>query len=122
MEGIAKFSPQEIPVLAQVTVPLPNTYSGVTWAGVPMSIYKHFGLTVGALNSDQINRVQDIYLMSKSKFDKPSEGDILLDIKNTGDRLSMPPANVSKYEQTYQWYKLTTQIQDLEKQRKALEF
>lgn len=118
--GLAKSAPSEVaqePIVSQSTAPAVQTQ--MIWEGVPVEVYRYFGVDVGRAEKRDIDQLKDIYEIAKDG----SEGDInrVLDKINGWERkVGAPRITETVYSKIWNYVKLQNHINRLLKQQEII--
>ena len=108
---------------AQPTQPVPSPSEPLSttmaWEGVPIDVYRFFGLDFSSPDTE-IEKVRDIYLWASDKNEEKTIGNILSTISSLEHQLGSPSIRMKRYDKLWQWVKMSKNIDDLTKARESL--
>ena len=114
---LAKSAPQ--PTEPQPTI---TQADGVmVYDGLPLSIPNYFNVDAFKLSDEEKGRLGSIYEWAKTKVPEGTMGDVLTKISELERQLGATAIGESRLDRLWRWCKLSFRIEDLEKERIALE-
>jgi hypothetical protein len=122
MEGIVKSAPvvhvKEMPQPVNTnSEPISRT---LVFEGVPVDVLHYFNIDMEDLRDidrDHIASIVEILRESKTNY-----GDVLKEIRAVENRVGQPTMHETRCGKIYHYLKLSQRINDLENQRKAMEY
>lgn len=105
----------------QVTQQLDGGYlQGVD--GIPIDIFSYFGVDFANITDNEKSKLKDIYEWAVgNEIEKPSLGDTMEKLSKLERNLGVPLYGEKRSDRLWRWVKLSLQINELDKRRKALE-
>lgn len=88
------------------------------FAGIPVDMYRYFGIDLGSGDEKELNKVREIYDWARK--DSESLGDAMTKISRLERQLGSPQLNETRHTKVWLWVKLTRQIEDLDKRRESM--
>jgi len=88
------------------------------FAGIPVDMYRYFGIDLGSGDEKELNKVKEIYEWAKK--DSESLGDAMTKISRLERQLGSPHINETRHTKMWLWVKLTRQMEDLDKRRESM--
>lgn len=116
---LAKSSVIETPVV-QPSAPPPSGIAGYEWEGIPIDVFRSFGIEMGTIPTKEIEQLRDITSWAKSKCDEPNIGNILQKISSLRSQLGSPAANEKSYNKIWQFVKMQKAIDEMTKRQDSL--
>lgn len=98
----------------------PFEYTGNAWDGIPIEMYRHFGVELSRLDQRTSDKLRNIYSFYKKQDGVSNIGDLLLKVKE-GERKLGRGGIQSGLDKLYNWVGISEHIDSMQKQRKALE-
>jgi hypothetical protein len=119
---IAKSVTQEVVKSPEKPVaPPPTGIAGYEWEGVPIDVFRHFGVEMGTVPTKDIEQLREITSWAKSKCaDEPSIGNILQKISYIRSQLGSPSLNEKSYAKVWQFVKAQRVIDEMTKRQDSL--
>jgi hypothetical protein len=93
----------------------------MVYDGLPLSISDYFNVDTFKLDQKEKERMNEIYLWAKSKTPEGTMGDIMTKISTLERQLGATAIGDKRMDKMWRWVKLANRIEDLEKERTALE-
>jgi len=118
---IAKTAVQEQPKVEVSQAPLSPGIVNMAWEGVPIDFFRYFNILLGTVPDKEIGQLKDIFEWAKSKCDEPNMGNVLQKISSLENTLGSPNLGEKRFKKIWMWVKMTKHMDDIDKQRKALE-
>lgn len=100
----------------QTTTPIQT----VEWKGVPIDIYRYFGLDLGTVEKKTIEKISDIFVWALEKSEEKTVGNALQKIQTLETTLGVPHFNETRYDRLYNWITIQRQIDELRKRQDSL--
>lgn len=121
-QGLAKTAESATEVTAPVVhaESKPFEYTGNAWEGIPIEMYRHFGIELSRLDQRTSEKLGKIYGFFKKQDGVSNIGDLLLKVKD-GERKLGRGGIQSSFDKLYNWVGISDHIDSMTKQRKALE-
>lgn len=123
-EGMAKTANADLQVTKITKAPevseLPRTNSAPSWEGVPISVYRYFGVDFGKADKTSIEQLRDIYSYSSETSKDKSIVGIINTIKRLEHRLGAPRANETAYSKMWNYVQLSMHMNSIKKERKVI--
>lgn len=98
----------------------PFSYTGNSWEGIPIEMYRHFGLELSRLDQRTTDKLGKIFGYYKKQDGVSSIGDLLLKVKD-GERKLGRGGVMNPIDKLYNWVGLSDHIDSMQKQRIAME-
>lgn len=99
----------------------PTGLASYEWQGIPIDMFRHFGVELGTVPTKDIAQLKDIVEWAKSKnADEPSIGNVLQTIAKVQRELGTPALNEKAYSKVWQFVKLQKTIDDMTSRQNAL--
>jgi histidyl-tRNA synthetase len=117
---LAKSSVVETPPQPTQTLPPPTGIAGYEWAGIPIDVFRAFGVEMGTIPVKDIEQLKDIVSWAKSKTDEPTVGNVLQQIIRLRRELGAPAYNQKGYEKVWSFVKMQKHIDELTKRQDSL--
>ena len=118
---LAKVAPQEVTqVETSQPIQTPSGIAGYDLEGVPVDVFRMFGVEMGSVPTKHIEQLRDITSWAKSKCSEPTIGNILQKISTIKSQLGSPALNEKSYSKVYQFVKMQKTIEELQKRQDAL--
>ena len=118
--GLAKSAPQ--PVVAVETPSAVVVSDGImSFNGLPLSVADYFNVDIFSLDETQKNRLTEVYTWAKNKVPEGGMGDVMSKISELERQLGATSIGEKRSDRLWRWCKLASRIDDLEKERTALE-
>jgi len=116
---LAKTAPTETPV---TSTPSLSVSDGVmVYNGLPLSVPNFFNIDAFKASETETTRMNEIYSWAKNKVPEGTLGDIITKISELERQLGATVVGESRIDKMWRWTKLSRRIDDLEKERTALE-
>jgi len=115
---LAKSAPTETPVLT----PSLSVSDGVmVYNGLPLSVPNFFNIDAFKASETETTRMNEIYSWAKNKVPEGTLGDVITKISELERQLGATVVGESRIDKMWRWTKIQRRIEDLEKERTALE-
>jgi len=102
--------------------PLLSLSDGVmVYNGLPLSVPNFFNIDAFKASETETDRMNQIYSWAKNKVPEGTMGDLITEISKLERQLGATVAGESRIDKMWRWCKLAEKIEDLEKERTALE-
>lgn len=98
----------------------PFEYTGNAWDGIPIEVYRHFGVELSRLDQRTTEKLGKIFGYFKKQDGVSNIGDLLLKVKE-GERKLGRGGIQSSLDKLYNWVGISDHIDSMQKQRMALE-
>lgn len=98
----------------------PFSYTGNSWDGIPIEMYRHFGIELSRLDQRTTDKLGKIFGFYKKQDGVSSIGDLLLKVKE-GERKLGRGGVQGSLDKLYNWVVISDHIDSMQKQRKAME-
>lgn len=98
---------------------VPMAQPPIVFEGMPLEMIRYFDIDVRQIDNRIRKQIMDIYTFSCQEGD--SIGDILLKVRAVEKRLGVSSLNETRYGRIWNWLKINRNIEELHKQRSALE-
>lgn len=122
MEGLAKSSePQVINHSPNTDTQSHFSPGAASWAGVPLQVYRFFGVDFARADKSAINQVSDVYKIILQDLPEPTPGRILEKLSNLEVKLGSPKIGQTRHGKLWEWLKMDESIKDARRAQKALE-
>jgi len=119
--GLAKTAEDVKPKTVSQPEPV-NVESAFIYDGIPIDIARYFNEDVFNLPNKEKDKVVDIYNWAKERVGSEGTlGDVMMRISTLERQLGSPALGEKRYDKMWNWVKLSFNIEDLDKRRKALE-
>ena len=92
----------------------------LSFAGIPVDIYRHFGVEIGHVEDKDVGKLKDILAWAKAKCEEPTMGNVLSRISSLENQLGQPELGQRRYDKMWNWVRLSRSIDDLDKKRESL--
>ena len=102
----------EVPVVSS------EVHAGLEWMGVPMDVYRHFGVEVSTVDEREAKKLKDIYEWSKQG--SVDLGSALMKINQIETQMGAADLGSRRYDKIWNYVRLSGHIDDLSKRREAL--
>lgn len=124
MEGMAKSSGPNTPIssVEPATVTANPLSKAHYWAGVPLDVYNYFTLNMKDMHDVDLEQLQYVFDTVQKKTEDPTMGNVLLALKSIEQMLGVPQLGEARYKRVYNYVKLLSTIEDLNKKRQAMEW
>lgn len=116
---LAKSAPVASPV--QSTPSLSLSDGVMVYNGLPLSVPNFFNVDAFKASETETNRMNEIFSWVKNKVPEGTMGDIITKISELERQLGATVVGESRIDKMWRWTKLSHKIEDLEKERNALE-
>lgn len=98
----------------------PFEYTGNAWDGIPIEMYRHFGIELSRLDQRTSDKLAKIFGYFKKQDGVSNIGDLLLKVKE-GERKLGRGGIQSSLDKLYNWVGISDHIDSMQKQRMAME-
>jgi hypothetical protein len=116
---LAKSAPQPI---TETPTPVVTQVDGVMiYDGLPLSVPNYFNVDSFKLSDTEKDRLNSIYEWAKTKVPEGTMGDVITKISELERQLGATAIGENRIDRLWRWCKLSFRIDDLEKERIALE-
>ena len=117
--GLAKSAPQ--PVVAAETPAVVISDGIMSFNGLPLSVSDYFNVDAFSLDDKDRARLTKVYTWAKQKVPEGGMGDVMSKISELERQLGAASIGEKRSDRLWRWCKLAARIDDLEKERTALE-
>ena len=115
---LAKTAPQPV----TETPPQLTQANGImVYDGLPLSVSDYFNVDAFTLEDKDKERLTTIYSWAKNKVPEGTMGDVMTKISQLERQLGAIAINEKRSDKLWRWVKIANRIEDLEKERNALE-
>lgn len=101
---------------APISIEITPSNNVITQEGVPISVIRYFGIDTRKIDNKDKEQLKEIYI-----FIKDNPNGLYTILSNIERKLGAPSLGETRFGRIWNYLKLTNQIDNLEKDRKALE-
>lgn len=105
----------------KIETPITTTGGVMAYDGLPLSVSDYFNVDAFKLSDQQRERLSDIHTWAKNKVPEGTLGDIMTKISELERQLGATTIGESRIDRLWRWCRISFKIDDLDKQRTALE-
>lgn len=117
-QGLAKAAPSPTQeAIPTQTGPIEQAFMEPLWAGVPMSVLRHFGLDLKA-DESTLSQVREVYRMVDVEDKTP--GKVLQKLSDLEVQMGVPRIGETRYGRLYNYLRMGSAIKDMQRQQGAL--
>ena len=120
MDGLAKSAPSPTVSEPTQTYVATDVISVPSWNGVPMDIFRYLNVDFFVADEKMLGEMKDIHDYARSKSNG-QPGDMIQKIEELKIRLGEPEMGTSRLAQLTNYIRVLKNINDMQKQRKAME-
>lgn len=121
MEGIVKEVKKEEPEQPKQAPVEQKSISTMTWEGVPIDFYRHFGVDISNTSDKVISRLKSIFEWSLENLDEKTLGNALQKVSIIERKLGSPHIDETREERLYRWIKIQKIMNEMRNRQKSME-